>query len=320
VEAARTERQCALSVDLDPVVLYHRIHGLESPDPDAANALLDLALDRFLEFSAELGAPLTLFVVARELERPSFAERLRRALALGHEIGNHTLDHPYDLVRRSRAEQREQVAGAADAIERTLGVRPRGFRAPGYLMTDELLAVVKESGHVYDSSVFPSPPYFAAKLAAHAALALRGRRSESILAGPEMLRAPTHPYRVGRRYFERGAGDGHGIVELPIQVTRGARLPFIGTALTMSGELGARALTRLVAGEPFVNLEFHAIDLLERADGLEALRGYQPDLGVGVGRKRRIFAGVVERLRRSERRFVRLERAAAPELRSAGVR
>jgi peptidoglycan/xylan/chitin deacetylase (PgdA/CDA1 family) len=307
VEAARTERQCALSVDLDPVVLYHRIHGLESPDPDAANALLDLALDRFLEFSAELGALLTLFVVARELERPSFAERLRRALTLGHEIGNHTLDHPYDLVRRSRAEQREQVAGAADAIERTLGVRPRGFRAPGYLMTDELLAVVKESGHVYDSSVFPSPPYFAAKLAAHAALALRGRRSESILAGPEMLRAPTQPYRVGRRYFERGAGH---LVELPIQVTRGARLPFIGTALTMSGELGARALTRMVAGEPFVNLEFHAIDLLERADGLEALRGYQPDLGVGVGRKRRIYRTAVENLGRRGYRFVRLEEAA----------
>jgi peptidoglycan-N-acetylglucosamine deacetylase len=310
VEAARTERQCALSVDLDPVVLYHRIHGLESPDPQAANGLLDLALDRFLEFSAELGAPLTLFVVARELERPSFAERLRRALALGHEIANHTLDHAYDLVRRSRAEQRVQVAGAADAIERTLGVRPRGFRAPGYLMTDELLAVVKESGHVYDSSVFPSPPYFAAKLAAHAALALRGRRSESILAGSETLRAPTQPYRVGRRYFERGVGDGHGIVELPIQVTRGARLPFIGTALTMSGELGARALTRMVAGEPFVNLEFHAIDLLGRADGLEALRGYQPDLGVSVGRKRGIFSGVVQALSGRGYEMSRLDAAA----------
>jgi peptidoglycan/xylan/chitin deacetylase (PgdA/CDA1 family) len=308
VEAPRTERLCALSVDLDPVGLYHRIHGLESPEPSAAKALLDLALDRFIDFSAELGAPLTLFVVARELERPSFAERIRRAHALGHEIGNHTLDHPYDLVRRSREEQREQVRGAADAIERTLGVRPRGFRAPGYLMTDELLEIVRESGHLYDSSVFPSPPYFAAKLAAHGALALRGRRSESILGGREMLRAPTGPYRVGRRYFERG--DPDGIVELPIQVTRGARLPFIGTALTMSGELGARALTRLVLGVPFVNLEFHALDLLERADGLEALRGYQPDLSVPVARKRRIFAAVVERFRRSGYRFVRLEHVA----------
>ncbi len=307
MEAARTERQCALSVDLDPVGLYHRIHGLESPNPEAAGALLDLALDRFLEFAAELGAPLTLFVVARELERPSFAERIRRAHALGHEIANHTLDHPYDLVRRSRAEQREQVRGAADAIERTLGARPRGFRAPGYLMTDELLEVVREAGHDYDSSVFPSPPYYAAKLAAHAALALRGRRSESILAGREMLRAPTRPYRVGKRYFERGGG----LVELPIQVTRGARLPFIGTALTLSGELGAQALTRLVIGEPFVNLEFHAIDLLERADGLEALRGYQPDLSVPMARKRRVFSAVVRSLGWRGYALLRLAEAAA---------
>ncbi len=309
MEAARTDRQCALSVDLDPVGLYHRIHGLESPNPQAAAALLDLALDRFLEFAAALGAPLTLFVVARELERPSFAERIVRAHALGHEIGSHTLDHPYDLVRRAREEQREQVRGAADAIERLLGARPRGFRAPGYLMTDELLAVVREAGHDYDSSVFPSPPYYAAKLAAHAALAVRGRRSESILAGREMLRAPTRPYRVGKRYFERGHGDG--LVELPIQVTRGARLPFIGTALTLSGELGARALTRLVIGEPFVNLEFHAIDLLERGDGLEALRGYQPDLSVPVARKRRVFSAVVQGLVERGYAFSRLAEVAA---------
>jgi hypothetical protein len=36
--------------------------------------------------------------------------------------------------------------------------------------------------------------------------------------------------------------------------------------------------------------------LLERADGLEALRGYQPDLGVAVGRKRGIFKGVAQAL------------------------
>jgi len=308
VEAARTERLCALSVDLDPVVLYHRIHGLESPDPGAAGALLDLALDRFLDFAAEHAAPLTLFVVARELDRPSFVERLRRAVALGHELGNHSLDHPYDLVRRSRDEQLEQVVTAAERIESMLGVRPRGFRAPGYLMSDALLEIVRASGHTYDSSVLPSPPYYAAKLAAHAALTLRGRRSESILAGSNLLRAPTRPYRVGKRYFERG--DGAGIVELPIQVTPGARLPFIGTALTLSGELGARALTRMVSAEPFVNLEFHAIDLLERADGLEALRGYQPDVAVTLARKRRIFGGVVSRLRRAGRRFCRLDAAA----------
>jgi hypothetical protein len=125
-----------------------------------------------------------------------------------------------------------------------------------------------------------------------------------------MLRAPTQPYRVGRRYFEHGDAHSDGLVELPIQVTRGARLPFIGTALTMSGELGARALTRMVVGAPFVNLEFHAIDLLERADGLEALRGYQPDLGVAVGRKRRTYRTAVEDLGRRAYRFVRLEDAA----------
>jgi hypothetical protein len=50
--------------------------------------------------------------------------------------------------------------------------------------------------------------------------------------------------------------------------------------------------------------------LLERADGLEALRGYQPDLGVAVGRKRGIFKGVVQALSSRGYELSRLDAAA----------
>jgi hypothetical protein len=300
-------RLCALSVDLDPVALYHRIHGLDLPDPGRAGELLDLALDRFVDFASTQDLPLTLFVVARELERPSFAQRLARAAAAGHELGNHTLDHPYQLVRLPLDEQREQVVGAVELCERVLGVRPRGFRAPGYAVSDQLLELVQASGHLYDSSVFPSPAYYAAKAAARLALGLSGRRSETILDSADALRAPTRPYRIGQPYHRRGAG----LPELPIQVTRGLRLPFIGTGLTLAGALGARALTEFVVGEPFVNLEFHAIDLLELDDGLTALQGFQPDLRHAVTSKRRIFETVIRRLRRADYDFVRLEAAVS---------
>jgi hypothetical protein len=161
-------RLCALSVDLDPIGLYHRIHGLSAPDRERANAALDLALDRFLDFASIAGIPLTLFVVGRELERPTFAQRLASAALAGHELGNHTLDHPYDLVRLSREQQREQIEAPVALCQRLIGVRPRGFRAPGYVVTDDLLELVRASGHLYDSSVFPSPAYYAAKAAARA--------------------------------------------------------------------------------------------------------------------------------------------------------
>jgi hypothetical protein len=66
-----------------------------------------------------------------------------------------------------------------------------------------------------------------------------------------------------------------------------------------------------VIGEPLVNLEFHAIDLLELEDGLEVLRGHQPDLKLRVETKLRIFRRVVRKLRSAGHSFVRLDRAAA---------
>jgi hypothetical protein len=293
-------------VDLDPIALYHRIHGLSTPEVERANAALDLSLDRFLDFASIAGVPLTLFVVGRELERPAFARRLERAALAGHELGNHTLDHPYDLIRLSREQQREQVEAPLELCQRLLGVRPRGFRAPGYVVTDDLLELVRASGHLYDSSVFPSPAYYAAKAAARAALTLRGRASETILDHPHVLRAPTRPYRLGTPYYI----PGNGLPELPIQVTRALRLPFIGTGLVLAGTLGARALTELVIGEPFINLELHAIDLLDPRDGLEALRGFQPDLRSTTQTKLRILNGVVRRLKQARYEFVRLDHAA----------
>ncbi len=199
-----------------------------------------------------------------------------------------------------------QVIDAAEAIERHTGVRPGGFRAPGYLITDELVDVLREAGVKYDSSVFPCPAYHAAKALAMGRIRFQGRESRSILDHPRTLRAPTRPYRLGRPFRCRGQGP----VELPIQVTRGLRLPYIGTSLTLAGEKGALWLTRMVIGEPLVNLELHGIDWLDRFDGLSALEGHQPDIRISLDRKLLIFAGVIQRLRASGYAFVRLDEAA----------
>lgn len=298
-------QRCAVSIDLDEVHHYHAIHGLAEPAAGARHPVYDIALERCQSFFGELGVPLTLFVVAADLRRSANVSLLSAAAERGQEIGSHSLDHLYDLARRSNAEQREQVEGALALFDEKLGFRPVGFRAPGYTVSDELLDVIAGAGHRYDSSVFPSPPYYAAKAGALALQRLRGRRSRAILDDPRVLSAPTRPYRIGRPYTRRG----DGLCELPIQVTPGPRLPYIGTALTMAGRLGARALTELVIGEPFINLELHGIDFLDLDDGLEPLAGYQPDLSIRVADKRRIFSGVIQRLRRAGCAFVRLGEA-----------
>jgi peptidoglycan/xylan/chitin deacetylase (PgdA/CDA1 family) len=305
-ERAQGGKLCAISVDLDEIPFYHQIHGLDTPGGASSHAVFDIALERLAEFSRALDVPLTLFVIGSTLERKENREKLRALADAGHELGNHTFGHRYDLTRLDGATMHNEVEFAQDAIERATGRRPVGFRAPGYTVTDELLGLIEHAGFLYDSSVFPCPVYWGLKGAAIAAIRLQGRRSHSVLDTPRVLTAPTRPYRIGHPYWTRGGG----LLELPIQVTRGPRLPFIGTTVTAAGPLLARQLARGVAGEPLVNLELHGIDVLDVHDGLEHLVKFQHDVRIPFARKLEALTATVETLREAGHRFVRLDEAA----------
>ena len=219
-QGEKGEKLCAVSVDLDEIPFYHQIHGLDAPGTASSNAVFDIALERLVEWARSLDVPLTLFVIGSTLERQENGKKLRALAEAGHELGNHTFGHRYDLTRLDGATMRNEIEFAQDAIERATGRRPVGFRAPGYTVTDELLGLIEHAGFLYDSSVFPCPVYWAAKGAAISAIRLRGRRSHSVLDTPRVLTAPTRPYRIGHPYWK----EGGGLLELPIQVTRGARV------------------------------------------------------------------------------------------------
>jgi hypothetical protein len=299
-------RVCALSVDLDEIHHYYAIHGLPPPAPTVRHRVYDVALGRYRDFARAYRLPLTLFTVGSDLSREGNGAKLAALAGLGHELANHSFDHFYDLSRRSREEVLDQINRANDAIFEQTGQRPRGFRAPGYVMSDGVYEAVAASGLSYSSSVFPCPYYYFAKLAKLGELRLRGRSSESIQSGPEVLLAPRSPYRVGRPYWR----SGQGILELPIQVTPRFRLPVFGTSLMLLGPSLVRRLARSLANEGFINLELHGIDLLDEADGLAELASHQFDLRLSLERKWQTLAALVEELRTLGFGFVRLDEAA----------
>jgi peptidoglycan-N-acetylglucosamine deacetylase len=295
----------SVSVDLDEVAHYRALHGL--PVSEATPSIYARAVPRLSEWANQRGVPLTWFAVGRDLERAENAESLALLARRGDELGCHSYSHFYDLTRRSFAEMRHEVELGIEAIERKTSAKVSGFRAPGYVVSDTLLDLLRESGLAYDSSVFPCPSYYALKAAAVAAHAARGRTSRAIVDAPDALRAPSVPYRVGRPYWFRGTG----IWEVPIQVTRRARLPFIGTALTMGGPTGARLLARGVVGEPFVNLELHAIDVLDAEDGLADLTKHQRDVRIPWAKKLEAIDAAVGFLLRKGYSAVRMDELAA---------
>lgn len=301
-------RLCALSVDLDEIPNYFAIHGL---DPSASGgaglrAVYEVAVPRLLDLAEEERVPLTLFAIGADLATAENRETLRGAHLRGHEIGNHTLDHRYDLVRLGRDAIAAQISGGVEAIRAAVGEAPVGFRAPGYTITDEVFDLLRKMGVRYDSSVFPCPAYWALKASAIGFYTARGRPTRSIVDTPNVLRAPTRPYLIGRPYWKRGTG----MLELPIQVTPGLRLQFIGTTVTMAGPTGARRLAKMCAGEPLVNLELHGIDVLDERDGLDALAAHQVDVRIARERKLAAIRAVVAALREEGYAFVTLREAA----------
>jgi peptidoglycan-N-acetylglucosamine deacetylase len=259
----------SVSIDLDGLGCYAAIHGLSLRlDERAQRAVPELAVQRFCELFEAMGVRATFFVIGRDAGiAPA---RLRAAASAGHEIASHSYAHDYALSRRTREEIVQDLALAERAIEDACGNRPRGFRAPGYTLSAELLDAVRDRAYAYDSSLLPSPPYYAAKAAALALYALRGRRSESILGGLRQLFAPRGPHR--RR----------GVRELPVATLPGLRAPVIGTTVLPFPWLARRAF----AGG-HLNLELHGIDALDATDVPGEIAAAQPGLRMRAAEKLR---------------------------------
>jgi len=278
-------RAASVNVDIDSLYLYYRIHGLD--EARATNAVWERGVTRFAELFAELGVHATFFVVTEDLERWPVARDIAQDLVrAGHELASHSHTHPYDLVRghdRFVATELER----SQAILGELRGRPvAGFRAPGYTMTARVLAMLAERGYAYDSSIFPCPPYYLAKVAVLAKMALLKQKSHSIVGDPRVMWERTTPHRRD------------GLIELPVTVLPGLRFPFIGTSLLMMGQRGYTLIKPWLQRAAFVNLEFHGIDLCDLVeDGIDPALLKQPDLRVPLADKRALFRRVVTDLR-----------------------
>ncbi|MBT8481732.1 MAG: polysaccharide deacetylase family protein [Myxococcales bacterium] len=296
----------SISVDLDEVPRYAAIHGVEVPAGPGARAVYEKCVPRITAWFDDDSIRATFFAIGEDLEREENRRAIAGLHAAGHEIGNHSYHHHYDLTRRAAGDIGDEIRRGATIIEQSCGTRPVGFRAPGYTVSDVLFSALEACGVEYDSSVFPCPSYYAVKAAALGAIKLRGRQSSSILDRPEVLRAPREPYRIGRPFWR----SGDGLMELPIGVTP-LQLPYIGTSLVLGGDQLSDRLSRQMLRREFINLELHGFDLADSyEDGLEALRPHRADLRRPAAEKLRSLRTAVRVIRDAGYELVTLEEAA----------
>jgi hypothetical protein len=282
--------KCAVSIDLDAIGCYYRIHGLGVPPPELAHVIFERAVPRAIALLARRGVRATWFVVGQDADADTGApaanaQRLRELAAAGHELGNHSYSHPYELARMPAAAVDAEVDGCDRVLRAIGGVPVRGFRAPGYDVSPAMLDALARLGYHYDSSIFPAPGYYAAKAAVMAALALARRPSGAVMVDPRTLAAPADPYRPAMTApWRRGQAP---LVELPVAVTPWMRMPAIGTTLLVAPAIVRDRLISAMARRKFFNLELHGIDFADAdQDGIPGeLVERQPDLRLPVAQK-----------------------------------
>ena len=105
---------------------------------------------RILEILARHGVPATFFVPA--VTALLYPDEQRRIVAEGHEIGIHGWIHERNSVLPIEAE-RDLMLRSAETLTSITGIRPVGIRTPSWDFSPNTLALVREMGLLYDSSL-----------------------------------------------------------------------------------------------------------------------------------------------------------------------
>jgi hypothetical protein len=288
-------KRCAVSIDLDGLPCYYKIHGLGPAPAELEHVILERALPRAANFFAKRGMHVTWFVVGRDADadaalpdraaRVANAQRLKMLVEYGDELGNHSYSHPYEMARLGAGEVDHEI-GSCDRVLRAIAERPpRGFRAPGYDLSPAMLDALAKRGYRYSSSVFPAPGYYTAKAIVMAALAIARQPSGAVMTNPRALVAPPEPYRPNMSApWRRGQSP---LVELPIAVTPWTRLPAIGTTLIVAPAAIRSRVLAAMHRRAFFNFELHGIDFADAdKDGIPGeLVARQRDLALTADEK-----------------------------------
>ena len=117
--------------------------------PEPGEPSLEVGLPRWLDVLDRVGLTATFFTEGwNGLHHP---EQVKDIVARGHEIGLHGWVH--ERYAELSAIDAERVLVDSQAAFRNIGIKPRGFRAPGVGRGEYTLDILKRLGVEYDSSI-----------------------------------------------------------------------------------------------------------------------------------------------------------------------
>ncbi len=282
-------RYASLSLDLDNQWSYMKTHG--DAGWQSHPSYLDVVVPRILGFLAARRLTITFFIVGQDAALEKNRAALRAIVDAGHEIGNHSFRHEPWLHLYSAAELDQELRQAEEAIESATGVRPRGFRGPGFSLSEHTLETLLRRGYDYDATVFPNllNPLARAYLFSTSKLTAEEKEQRSALFGT--WKDAFRPVRPFQWRLQRGR-----LLEIPITTLPGLKIPMHLSYLVYLAKfsrIAARSYLRFALGacaatgtQPSILL--HPLDFMGRED-CPALEFF-PGMDLALERKLAIVA------------------------------
>ncbi len=250
-----------LQVDVDGLWAVRACYGKPERETFQSDPCWNEGVVRLADVFRAAGTPASFFIVGRDLEVESKAAHAGRLLRDQFELGNHSYTHRIGLTLEPTGVIVEEIRTTDKAL-RAIGAEPVGFRSPGYDVDTRIIRALIRCRYLYDASMLPT---FAAPLLrlADAWLSRRWQPGKRQFGRVSYGRAPRGPYFPRLYKMRKKAFDGERkpIVEIPVGVTPGLRLPLTASSLFPMSNSRIRRTFRTLArrGDP-VLLLLHAID------------------------------------------------------------
>jgi peptidoglycan-N-acetylglucosamine deacetylase len=285
-----------LSLDLDNQWSYMKIHGDEGWEKFPS--YLDTFIPHVLKVMDDLGIKITFFIVGQDAAIEPNHKALRLITDAGHEVGNHSFNHESWLHTLPAEKILQEIEKTETVIDRVTGMKPVGFRGPGFSWSKDVLEILHDRGYIYDASTLPTwigplarQYYFWTSKLSREEKKERGKLFGTFSDGLRRLK----PYTWD-------IGNDKRILEIPVSTMPVFRIPFhlsyllylsTYSEILMNLYLGMAVRLCKLTRTP-ISFLLHPLDLIG-GDQIPALEFF-PGMKVRSDVKVRIFKKVIERL------------------------
>lgn len=140
---------CCITFDFDAMSSWIGSMKSNNPSMISRGQFGAVAVPRILELLAHFGVRATFAVPGHTAYAyPRLVERIHAA---GHEIAHHGWVHE-NPAAFDEAGERHVLEQGLTALERVIGVRPRGYRSPAWDLSPRSVDLLREYGFEYESS------------------------------------------------------------------------------------------------------------------------------------------------------------------------